>query len=99
MADDKPKAVRGRGGKFLKVNMQAIGTEGPPMPDGGAAAISAEPQGDQVESNFIWAARQIVNGRTVRRASWLGAKTICALHPSRNILENEDFLADDWVLL
>lgn len=74
MAEDKPKAVRGPGGKFLNRTEAAPGS-------------------------FVWAADHIVNGRTVRRECWIGAKSICASHPSRNMLENEDFLANDWVLV
>jgi hypothetical protein len=49
--------------------------------------------------SFVWAADHIVNGRTVRRVSWIGNKSIGIADPSRNILENEDFLAQDWVLV
>ena len=62
-----------------------------------AAPATDEAAGDARESNLIWAARQILNGRTVRRRGWIGNKTVSATHPSgRSILENEDLLAEDW---
>lgn len=97
MADDKPKAVRGPGGKFLKK------TAAPP-----AEAFKTYDGKDELTSasapsfapgSFVWAADHIVNGRTVRRTSWIGNKSIGLADPTRNILENEDFLANDWVLV
>lgn len=92
MAEDKPKAVRGPGGKF-------VGNNTPPStPAPEEEATSAYSPGC-APGSFVWAADHIVNGRTVRRECWIGAKSICASHPSRNMLENEDFLANDWVLV
>lgn len=96
MADEKPKAVRGPGGKFVKKTAPA-NPEGVNTPDTADATSAYSP--GYAPGGFPWAAEHIVNGRTVRRASWLGNKSIGIADPSRNILENEDFLAQDWVLV
>lgn len=96
MADNKPKGIRGPGGKFVKKSAA------PPAPET-ADKTCDEPTSafarGYAPGSFVWAAEHIVNGRTVRRACWLGNKTIGTVDPSRNILENEDFLAHDWVLV
>lgn len=100
MADDKPKAVRGPGGKFVKYSgKETLATDKTPAPEARDDQVAAHPETGYAPSSFPWAAEHIVNGRTVRRASWIGNKAIGTEHPSRNMLENEDFLANDWVLV
>jgi len=46
---------------------------------------------------FVWAMAHVRRGKTVKRRSWLGAKSVSADHPSgRVILDNADIVADDW---
>lgn len=73
--------------------------DAPDAPDDGAAAVSASAPSPLIPGTFPWAADQIVNGRTVRRAAWVGNKTIGTDHPSRKFLENEDMTAMDWELM
>jgi hypothetical protein len=107
MADEKPKAVRGPGGKFLKRTTLDTGLAMRPVGKTVAELLAPLHAEDAAQAyspgyapgSFVWAADHIVNGRTVRRACRLGNKAIGTSDPSRNILENEDFLAHDWVLV
>lgn len=99
MPDNSGKVTRGTGGKFVKKTAAPPTQLAPPA----AGQTYDEPTSayspGYAPGGFMWAAEHIVNGNTVRRASWLGNKSIGITHPSRNILENEDFLAQDWVLV
>jgi hypothetical protein len=88
MADQKPKAVRGPGGKFVRND----------TPPSTPAPVEAAPEAVSMLSpgSIVWAMDRVVNGATVKRAAWLGNKSIGLDHPSRNILENEDIVAQDW---
>ena len=89
---NKAKVVRTPGGKFVKL------TAPPTDPTMEAEATSAASPGF-AEGGFVWAMACVVAGRTAKRASWIGNKSISLEHPSRNVLENEDMLAADWILV
>jgi len=59
------------------------------------AAQAAEPGFEH--GGFVWAMAHVRRGKTVKRRSWVGAKSVSADHASgRVILENADIVADDW---
>lgn len=61
----------------------------------GLAAQAAESGFEQ--GGFVWAMAHVRRGKTVKRRSWVGAKSVSADHASgRVILENADIVADDW---
>ena len=58
------------------------------------AVTSADPH----TGSAAWAVSAFADGRAVRRASWLGAKTLDpSHHESRIVLHRDDLLARDWV--
>ena len=94
---DKPEVDRKSGGKVGAKAEATTKTHADLM----AAAETAAPQPSPgfAEGGFVWAMACVVAGRTAKRASWIGNKSISVDHPSRNVLENEDMLAADWVLV
>jgi hypothetical protein len=64
----------------------------------GLAAQAAEPGFKQ--GGFVWAMAHVRRGKTVKRCSWVGAKSVSADHAAgRVILENADIVADDWQIV
>lgn len=89
MANEE-QPVRGPGGKFVKKDKAAEATSGD------TSASSAASPGFE-SGGFVMAMAHVLRGKTVRRRSWVGAKSVSKDHPSgRVILENADIVANDW---